>query len=61
MTPVTKLNVLKSLVHHNALNAVEDALEHFKKATDLEDIDDFCNLETRLSIERLCNSKKEEK
>ena len=58
MTPVTKLNVLKLLVKHHELNPVKDSLEHFKKAIELEDIDDFCNPETRLSIERLCNSEK---
>ena len=61
MTPVTKLNIRKSLVQHDALNAVKDALELFEKATELEDINDFCNPETRLSIERLCNSEKEKK
>ena len=59
MTSVAKLNALKLLGQHNALNAGKDALELFEKVVDLEDINIFCNPETRMSVERLCKSEKE--
>ena len=50
MTPVAKLNILKSLVQHNALNDVNNTLELFAKATELKDIHDFHNPETRSAL-----------
>ena len=61
MAPLAKFNVIKSQVINNALSAVEDGLKLFKDASELSNIDYFCNPERKLSIEELCSSDKEKK
>ena len=50
MTPIAKLDVLKPLVKNNALGTIEDGMKIFKDATELSDIDDFRNPDTKINI-----------
>ena len=61
MTLPAKFNVHLLLVKYNALNAVKDALNLFVISSEVKDINDFCNPETRISIKKLRISDKEKK
>ena len=45
---------------YNALNVVKDGFRLFDNALEVDDTDDFCNPKTRISIDKLCSSDKEE-
>lgn len=63
MAPIAKLNVifLKYLVKNNTLGAVENGTKLFEHTLELSNINNFRNLETKISIERLYNSDQEKK